>query len=680
MPNRLSRETSPYLLQHANNPVDWYPWGDEALEKARAEDKPIFLSIGYAACHWCHVMAHESFEDPGIAAQLNEHFVCIKVDREERPDIDSIYMAAVVAMAGQGGWPMSVFLTPDGQPFYGGTYFPPVRRYGMPSFVDVLNGVVHTWKEGRESINSVAQRLSEHLKATARWSAEGEAQLNEQQLSQAASTLINTYDWPNGGWGQAPKFPQPMALEFLLAQSGRAKVNSMEVVRHCLELMSRGGMYDVVGGGFHRYSTDQFWRIPHFEKMLYDNAQLARVYLHAYQVSGNPAFRQVCEETLDFILRELSDPAGGFYSSLDADSEGGEGSYYLWSWNEVRAVLGDTPEFDFFKSVYGVTPGGNFENGNNVLQRGKSLDELAARRGMESSELTGRLKQCHQALFAARQSRPRPATDDKVLTAWNGLALCALAEAARELDRADYLEAAQRNAHFLLDSLYVGGRLLRAWRGGVAQHNGYLEDYAGLVLGLLALYQTDLDVRWYQAAHSLAGEMVADFRGEGGELFDVRTDQSGLIVRPRDMQDNATPCGNSLAAQVLLTLAALDERSDWRKMAEDALRQVMDAAVRYPTAFAGWLQAADFAIGPVDQAALVWPAGSSAPGEYIQILQKGYHPRQVLAGSADVLTVGSPKLLKGRSARQDLPTVYLCHDFRCDQPINSLEFLKLQRH
>src|SRR5690349_16288576 len=464
MPNQLANESSPYLLQHANNPVNWFPWGDEALSKARAENKPIFLSIGYAACHWCHVMAHESFEDDVTAAFMNEHFVNVKVDREERPDIDAIYMQATVAMTGSGGWPMSVFLTPDLKPFYTGTYFPPVQRYNMPSFKDVLAGIVRAWKEEPDEISRVGDQVSGHLQQSlANEHSRGET-FQQDHLNAVAKALGEAYDWGYGGWGSAPKFPQPMTIEFLLRRYAQGDEEALKPALHVLKAMARGGMYDVVGGGFSRYSVDNFWRVPHFEKMLYDNAQLARAYLHAWQITNEPAFKTVVTETLDFVAREMTDPAGGFYSSLDADSEGEEGKFYVWTLEEIREILKEDSEF--FEAAYGITPRGNWE-GKTVLQRALDDASLAARFKLDAQTVPVKLSDSHSRLLAARSSRIRPGTDDKILTAWNGLMLAAIAEAARVLDEPDkrnkHLLLATRSVEFLLNALHPDGKLKRSW-------------------------------------------------------------------------------------------------------------------------------------------------------------------------------------------------------------------------
>ncbi len=677
MPNRLIQETSPYLLQHANNPVDWFPWGDEALAKARSENKPIFLSIGYAACHWCHVMEEESFTDPATAEIMNREFVSIKVDREERPDLDSIYMTAVTAMTGSGGWPMSVFLTPEGRPFYGGTYFPPARRYGMPSFKEVLISASRAWKESKGEIYRVADRLTEHLRETARWGAEEGAVLQETTLQTAARDLMQSYDRSHGGWGPAPKFPQPMAVEFLLQQASRGMHGALETALGALRAMQRGGMYDLVGGGFHRYSTDERWLVPHFEKMLYDNAQLALAYLHGYQVSGDAQLRRTAEETLDFVLRELTGPEGGFYSSLDADSDGKEGLYYVWGQREIAHLVRDDLERGILEDAYGVKDEGNFE-GYNILQQQVDDARLAEKWNLSEDELRERLAGMRARLFTARESRVRPATDDKVLTAWNALALVAFAEAARALGRVDYLAAAQRNAAFLLEHLLEDGRLMRAWRAGQARHDGFLEDYAGLALGLLALYQADGDPRWYAAARRLAVEMVEAFRDPAGGFFNTRGDAAALLVRPKDFQDNAVPSGNAMAAMALLVLDAYEAHGEWRSLAESMLAGMQSYATRYPMAFAYWLQAMDFALGPVQQVAVVWQQKTPALDAMRKTLTGAYRPRVVTALAKLPLEAETPALLADRPARNGAPTAYVCRGFTCELPVTDAAALEAQ--
>jgi len=663
MPNHLQTEISPYLLQHANNPVDWFPWGPEALQKAHIENKPIFLSIGYAACHWCHVMEHESFENLRTAAILNQFFVSIKVDREERPDLDMIYMLAVQNLTGQGGWPLNVFLTPDLKPFYGGTYFPPVPKYGMPAFPDLLAALADSWRKEPEKIASISGQLADQIASEAYWKGQdGPAVLTPGSLESAAAKLLSTYDWDNGGWGSAPKFPAPMAIEFLLSQASRGNSESLRAAVHALDAMSRGGLFDVVGGGFHRYSTDESWLVPHFEKMLYDNAQLAQVYLHAYKVTGEPRFRDITERTLDFILRELTDAQGGFYSSLDADSEGEEGKFYLWTGEELVRVLGEA-DFNRLGHVYDISTGGNFE-GKIILQRKFNSPEALIHSGPDHQQLST----LQQALFARRAERVRPATDTKVLTGWNGLALKVLSEAGISLKRQDYLAAAQRNASFILTSLFSGGSLGRSWRNGVRKHNAILEDYASLILGLLALYQADFNLHWYQKAEELTCQMIELFRDSTGGFYLTRSDQTDLVTRPKDLQDNATPSANALAMHALLSMAAFSGSSEWSTLAEVTLQQLQETIVRYPGSFPYWLQALDFAVGPVNQVALA--ANDLADTAQVSAhFFRQYHPRSILAASGLHVGANSPEILQNRPPLDGKLTAYICHGFVCDLPL-----------
>ena len=671
MPNRLAQENSPYLLQHAHNPVDWFPWGAEALEKARAEDKPIFLSVGYAACHWCHVMEHESFENHATAALMNAYFVNIKVDREERPDIDDIYMQAVVAMTHQGGWPMSVFLTPEGQPFYGGTYFPPARRYNMPGFNEVLQTVAQLWQEDRQQLLESAQNISAYLQNNAPQPGTT-APLTPQVTEEAAQLLAQNYDWQNGGWGQAPKFPQPMIIEFLLQRAARSDQTALKISEHALQAMAQGGMYDVVGGGFARYSVDNHWKIPHFEKMLYDNAQLARAYLHAYLLTHNPFYRQVCEATLDFVLRELRHPAGGFFSSLDADSEGVEGKYYLWRWDEIRALGLPRDEEDFFVAVYGITKSGNFE-GSHVLQRVLSDEDLAVKFKLQPAEISAKLESIHTRMLAARATRVHPSTDNKVLTAWNALMLTAFAEAGRYLKRQDYLSAAIHNAEFLLDEMHTTRGLLRSWREGKAHLKGYLEDYAALILGLLALYQSGAEPRWYNSAVALAEEMIAHFSDSAGGFFDTGDNHEKLLLRPKETQDNATPSGNALATLALLQLSAYSGKGTWRDLAEEMLAGTAPLMTRYPTGFAQWLCAADFALASVVEVAILGEPDSPEFGALTEILWEAYRPHLVAAISKFPPGEHAPELLRARDLINQQASVYVCQNFICKYPVTSPE-------
>ncbi len=668
MPNHLVHETSPYLLQHAANPVNWYPWGAEALARARTEDKPIFLSIGYAACHWCHVMAHESFQDAATATFLNANFVCIKVDREERPDLDSIYMNFVIAATGSGGWPMSVFLTPDGKPFYGGTYFPLFRRHNLPAFREVLDTVARLWRTDRLAILSSSEDFTISLSAQLPPQESGSS-LSLATLEQVTHTIANNYDRQNGGWGASPKFPQPMLIEFLLRQAVRGDDKSLAIAVHALRSMAQGGMYDILGGGFARYSVDSTWLIPHFEKMLYDNAQLALVYLHGHLLTGDPLFRVICESTLDFILRELTHPAGGFFSSLDADSENEEGKFYLWTPQEVRFSLTEPDEADLFIAAYGLSQSGNFE-GRNILRRTLTDEQLAQQFHLDPASIPDRLSEFRRRLLSVRDARVRPAVDVKVLVSWNALVLASLAEAGRSLGRQDYIQTAIRNANFLLQSMFVDGRLMRSWRDGRVNHLAYLEDYAGFAFSLLTLYQSDPNPRWYQASLQLLEQVLAHFANPAGEFFDTADDHEALLYRPSDVQDNATPSGSALAAMLLLQLSTYEGRSDWRSRAEQMLSANLGLLLRYPSGFAQWLCAADFSLGPVHVVAVLGNLNDPAAQALLEPLWHAYHPRLLLAASAYPPPSGSPALLNDRPMLNNLPTAYVCQGFVCQQPVN----------
>lgn len=676
MSNLLANENSPYLLQHANNPVQWYPWGNEALNKAQREEKPIFLSIGYAACHWCHVMAHESFEDPDTASIMNQRFINIKVDREERPDLDNIYMNAVISMIGHGGWPLSVFLTPEGHPFFGGTYFPPTRRYNMPSFREVLLSVYNAWTEDRAHILDVAQQISSRLAQSTIKSGEY-PEVTPETLDNASLALAQTYDWKYGGWGSAPKFPQPMTIEFLLRRASTGDKLALDLATHALRAMAKGGMYDVIGGGFARYSTDNEWRVPHFEKMLYDNALLSQVYLHAYLLTGDKSFRRVCEETLDFIARELSHPSGGFFSSLDADSEGEEGKYYLWTPATIQAAISDKEQLEMVTAAYEITDSGNFE-GSTVLQRVIDDASLAVRFAIAEEDVPLRLAEIHKQLLRAREKRVRPATDDKVLVMWNALTLVSFSEAGRYLKRSDYVDMAIRNAKFLLDGLYTQGRLLRSWRNGRSQHNAYLEDYASLVLALISLYQSDPNPYWYTSATSLLDEMIQHFSDPSGGFFDTRIDHEPLITRPKDLQDNATPCGNSLAAMALLQHSNYSGRSDLVDIAETSLRSIIDQSSKYPTAFAYWLCAADYVANPVSEVAIIGSAKDERTQALVNVLWETYRPRTLSAQANLPISTEMPELLDNRELVDGLPAAYVCQNFVCNLPVTTPDELRIQ--
>jgi uncharacterized protein YyaL (SSP411 family) len=672
MPNHLVHETSPYLLQHVDNPVDWYPWGEEAMQLAKARDKPILLSIGYAACHWCHVMAHESFEDEATAKQMNADFVNVKVDREERPDVDSIYMQAVNAMTGRGGWPMTVFLTPDGKPFYAGTYFPNEPRHGMPRFRDILTGVTEAWHNDRENVVGSAGDVAQQLRALSGVGFE-EQPLDEEIFRSALRGLGQRFDASWGGFGEAPKFPQPMTIEFLLRESLRSKgPDALEMAEVTLQKMAGGGMYDQIGGGFARYSVDPHWLVPHFEKMLYDNAQLARLYLHAWQVTGNAFYRRITEETLDYVLLEMRHEGGGFYSSQDADSEGVEGKFYVWSADEIREALGS--DADVFMQIYGVSDEGNWE-GHNVLNLRIEPERLAAQLGIDAGSLDAQLAAARTKLYGLRTKRIWPGLDDKVLTSWNGLMLAAFAEAGQALRRPDYIKAAQSNADFLHRTMRRhSGRLFRTWRAGSdAKYNAYLEDYAYLADGLLALYEATFETRWVDWARELAELMLTHFRDtRNGGFFDTSDDHEQLIHRPKDLQDNAVPSGNAMAASVLARLSLLTGNGDYWQVAEQSTSTMNKFMSQYPSGFGQWLNVASFMLSEPREIAVNGSGDAIAP--LLEVIRDGYRPFQVVAaGEQDSLP-----LLKNRPQVDGKGTAYVCRRFMCQAPVTDPDELALQ--
>jgi len=675
--NRLANENSPYLLQHADNPVDWFPWGEAALSKARSEDKPILLSIGYAACHWCHVMAHESFEDEETARLMNAWFVNIKVDREERPDLDNIYMQAVVAVTGQGGWPMTVFLTPEGKPFFGGTYFPPMQRYGMPAFRQVLQSVASAWRDRRDEVDQSAEQIMDHLSRSIQQDIKQEPQsISPSILTEATQQLSNRFDTVWGGFSPAPKFPQPMVIEFLLREYIRiGDQNALRMAELTLEKMAVGGMYDHLGGGFARYSTDERWLVPHFEKMLYDNALLARVYLHAWQITHKPLYRQVVEETLDYILRELTHPEGGFYSSQDADSEGVEGKFYVWSRQEVEALLGE--DMLLFSRVYDVTQGGNWE-GSNILHLVEPIEVTAGTLGLQVEQVTERVQFARQKLFAARTRRVHPGLDSKVLTAWNGLAMAAFAEAGSILDRQDYLNSASRNAEFIFVQLRTpDGRLMRTWKdGGTSKGSGFLEDYAFLADGLLALYQAGFDERWFKWARELADLVLVHFKdSEMDGFYDTADDHERLITRPKDLEDNATPSGNSRTASVLFQLGLYTGEQAYIRSAEKAMGAMADLLPRYPFGFGEWLGAASLWNGSPLEVALVGTLEDTK--KFLKELKTKYRPFMVKASGIPDKPTEIP-LLEDRPLVNGQAAAYVCQRFVCLAPVTDPQALASQ--
>ena len=669
--NHLISETSPYLLQHAHNPVDWYPWGEAALTKARGENKPILLSIGYSACHWCHVMEHESFENEAIAALMNENFVNIKVDREERPDLDQIYMNAVQMMTGQGGWPMTMFLTPDGVPFYGGTYFPPSDRYNMPGFPRILASVAEAFRSQPDQVASTATAMLGELRRVGLAEQSREV-LREEILDNAFRRISANYDRTNGGFGGAPKFPPAMNLEFFLHRHNRkGSPEALEMVEHTTRRMAEGGMYDQLGGGFHRYSVDAKWLVPHFEKMLYDNALLSRMYLHLYQVTKDPAARRIAEETLDYVAREMTDAGGGFYSSQDADSEGEEGKFFVWSRQEILDVMGER-HGNLFCDFFDVTESGNFE-GQNILHINASITDTAARNKVSAEDLQAIIDSCRQKLFARREQRVKPGRDQKVLTAWNGLMLAGFAEASAILERSDYREVAEANARFLLSHLRSDGLLLRTYKDGEAKLNAYLEDYACLIDGLISLYEATGELTWIESAVALADKMIEQFwdDSEGGFFFTGKSHEK-LIVRSKEFMDNATPSGNSIAALSLLKLNLLTANDDYRRRATAVLRLMADQIRRYPSAFGFALSALDFYLDSPLEVVIV---GSSNPrmDELVRTVWKTYLPNRVIATCRKDHGQAATRvpLFIGRDTLATEPTAFVCRANTCQQPAHT---------
>ncbi len=652
--NRLARETSPYLRQHQDNPVDWYPWGEEAFERARREDKPVLLSVGYSACHWCHVMAHESFEDPAVAEVMNDLFVNVKVDREERPDVDAVYMDAVQTLSGQGGWPMTVFLTPDGRPFFGGTYYPKTSKLGRPGFVELMQAVDQAWRERRDQVLGQADQVSSAIRSQAALLSGGErGELGPSVLERAYQALESSHDREWGGFGRAPKFPMPSNIELVLRMHAHTRSDEpLQVALTTLDAMASGGMYDHVGGGFHRYSVDNFWMVPHFEKMLYDQAGLARAYLHAWQLTGEARFRQVAEETVGYVLRDLRSPEGGLYSAEDADSEGEEGKFYVWRLDEVEEVGG--PEA---VEWYGVTRGGNFE-GTNILHRPKRGDLLRP----------PDVEAARQRLFDARQSRVRPGLDDKVLTEWNAMFLSTLAEAGAALGRDDWLEAAVDMGDFLLSSLRrEDGRWLRSWqRQGGARHLAYAVDHAWLVDAFVRLGEAVGQARWISSAREVGDAMVELFWDEeGAGFFTTGHDAEQLVVRQKDLLDGATPSANSVAAVALMRLGALTGEQRYSEPAESVPRLLADALNRHPSAFSHLLGAVDMMATGTTEVAVV----GERP-DLVQAVHSRYLPNAVLAWGEPY---PSP-LWEGRSEG----LAYVCRGYACQAPVSAPEDLLAQ--
>jgi uncharacterized protein len=685
MPNRLAHESSPYLLQHRDNPVDWHPWGEEALAKARREEKPIFLSIGYSACHWCHVMAHESFENEAIARELNENFVPIKVDREERPDLDQIYMNAVQMLTGHGGWPMSVFLTPDLKPFYGGTYWPPHSSRGMPGFDQIIAAVNDAWKNRRQQALDAAEQLTAELQNVGAMAGGAAPALDIDLIDTAVTQLRRSFDNTYGGFGQAPKFPHPMDLQLLVREADRtAQQGPLDMVRLTLDRMAAGGIYDHLGGGFARYSVDARWLVPHFEKMLYDNALLASAYLNAYLVTGDGNYARVLRETLDYIIRDMTDPAGGFYSTEDADSEGHEGLFYTWTREEIEAVLGKERGATFCR-VYDVSDVGNFES-RNILNLPKTVEQCAAILHRDPDELAAELADGREKLFIARENRVRPNRDDKVIVAWNGLMIDAMARAGAGLNEPEYVITADEVASFIVSKMRRDdGRLLHSWRNGQAKLDAYLDDYAALSNGLVSLYEANFKERWIDEAVRLMDIVLEKFADPVGGFFYTASDHEQLITRTKELTDSSIPSGNALAANALLRLGRLLGRNDYLDAAEQTLSASAPVMQRAPMAAGQMLLALDFYLGPASELVLVGDMSRDDTKQAIAAIHRQYLPRTVFtARDQRSKETGSAKskylneIFAGKESSDGQPALYVCHNFACQAPAVGLQAIESQ--
>ncbi|RKU36625.1 thioredoxin domain-containing protein [Candidatus Poribacteria bacterium] len=672
--NRLIHETSPYLLQHAHNPVDWYPWGEEALTRAKQEQKPILLSIGYSACHWCHVMERESFENEEIAAVMNELFINIKVDREERPDLDEIYMNAVQIMTRQGGWPMTVFLTPDLKPFYGGTYYPPTDRYGRPGFPKVMSAVSEAFSDQNTQVLQQAEQITAHLTQMSNVVDPHHQELTEELMTNAFQNYRSQFDSHHGGFGNAPKFPPSMGLPFLLRywhHSGNA--NALEMVELTLEKMARGGMYDQLGGGFHRYSTDAHWLVPHFEKMLYDNAQLVVAYFEAYQATQKPFYRDIATETLDYVLREMYDAEnGGFYSTQDADSEGVEGKFFVWEPNDVEDIIGEE-NAEIFCEYYDITPQGNFE-GENILQVQAPPDIFARKLRMDVSELETLLADGKQKLFEAREKRIKPGLDDKILTSWNGIMIRGMAMGYQLTGKSEYLEACEKSAEFVLTVLSQdNGLLLRTHRDGKSHLNAYLEDYSYFIAGLIALYEASFEPRWLTEAERLAHIMIDQFGDDAGDgFFFTGKAHETLIVQSKSAYDGATPSGASMAIHSLLRLAKHLDNPEFHDKAVETLLLYFHQMERMPSGSGQLLCELAFLLSTPKEIAIVGEKGDAKTEAMLTALHGTYQPNKIVAlsESADGQTL---PLLAGKTQVDNTATVYVCENYVCQAPTTNVE-------
>ena len=684
--NRLQYEKSPYLLQHADNPVDWYPWGDEAFKKAKEENKPIFLSIGYSTCHWCHVMAHESFEDPEVAELMNKTFINIKVDREERPDIDGIYMNVCQMMTGGGGWPLTIIMTPDKKPFFSGTYFPKESRYGRVGLIDLIRKTDSLWKNSREEVNNASEEILKILKKSS--TASPGKEIDESFLKITYLQLKDRYDSKNGGFGKAPKFPTPHNLLFLLRFWKRTdNKQALEMVEKTLKAMKQGGIYDHVGHGFHRYSTDRNWTLPHFEKMLYDQALLAMAYTEAYQATGNQEYRKTAEEIFNYVLRDLTSPEGGFYSAEDADSEGVEGKFYIWKEDEIKSILGDK-DADLFINVYNVKKAGNFRDeasmemtGQNILHITKPLAETAKELKIPLPELESRLESSRKKLFEVREKRIRPHRDDKILTDWNGLMIAALSKASRAFNKPRYAEAARKAADFLLSkSRKSDGRLFHRYRDGEAGITGYLDDYAFFNWGLIELYEATFDIKYLQTALALNNEMIKHFQDtKNGGFFLSADDGENLLIRQREIYDGAIPSGNSIAMLTLLKIARITGNPDFEKMAANIGRTFHKDVAKTPMAHTMLMCAIDFAEGPSQEIVLVGNPGSGDTGKFLDVIYKGYLPNKVVIFKPGDESQEITKIAGYTTDQKSIDnkmTVYVCMNFSCKKPVTDVEELK----
>ncbi len=677
--NRLAGETSPYLLQHAHNPVDWYPWGEEALTRARSEDRPILLSIGYSACHWCHVMERESFEDEATAKLMNELFVCIKVDREERPDLDMIYMNAVQIMTGSGGWPLNIFLTPELKPFYGGTYFPPDERHGMPSFRAVLERVARAFREQRGKVDASGEQILSYVAQMSKVAPSREM-LTEDLLHAALQDYKARFDDRYGGWGAAPKFPNAAGIGLLLRIHRRHQdPEALRMAEKTLEKMALGGMYDQLGGGFHRYSTDARWLAPHFEKMLYDNALLIPAYLEGYQVTRRPLFTRVARECLEYVLREMTSEEGGFFSAEDADSEGVEGKFYVWTPEEVRAVAGEAAARAFC-AYYDVQPGGNWE-GHSILHVSHPTEEVARDAGVPAAKLEALVAEAKPKLLAFRSGRVRPGLDDKVLTSWNGLMISALARGYQVLEEPRYLEAARKSARFVLHTLRApDGGLLRTWRRGSARLDACLDDYVFMAAACLDLYESDFDPVWVTEARALMDRTLENFWDkEDGGFFFTPAGQKDLALRSKTGYDGAVPAGNSVAALVLFRLARLTGEESYADRAIAILRAYREPLEQMPAAFSALLWALDLYLDTVKEVALVGRGAAEATQDFLRLVRQRFVPNRVVAFSSEEAVAEMAKtvpLLAGKVALGGKPTAYLCEHFRCKTPTTDAEMFE----